>query len=319
MSASIKKHIGLILGIIGLLSPIENVSAKYHARLAYKHLHYVSVYGSIGYSLLLDDYYDMQNIGNVGGLIGVGYEFQYKGFWFTSGLEAQLLTSASLFNISGTDKKMLDSQGKSMLYHYEFNRSYDAQSLLYGNIPLLLGYYFRGFYIGAGAKVGYCFYSQEMTDLTYTTSGTYDQYIEDFAQMANHGYSTYYTNAHATIESGLKFSVIGEIGYDMFSWLREYNHTKHLGLKFSAYAEYGLNNILSGTSDVPLYSINSDNPTELILQPFYASRAGNAHRVIPLYVGFKVAWSFCLRTRNCDCNVGENHRNFDVRRRNMLN
>lgn len=312
-----KKSSKILFLIVMSFTLCVNVSAKYHSSPHYSHVNYFSVNGSLGYSTLIENFPELNTLGGLGGHIGFGYELRTKGFWLNTGLEFQFLQASSTLNISGTDKRVWDTQGKEVLYHYNFDTFHDSQRFCFANVPLLLGYYYYGFYVGAGAKIGYAITASESCNLKYSTSGTYSKYLDDFEKMANHDYSTYSVSNHENLGNTLKFSVIGEIGYDILAWAREANKTEHHGLKIGAFAEYGFLNIINSKEEKSLYEINDLNASQISLTPFYCATASVSHKVVPLYAGLKVSWIFCIKTKHCDCNIGENTKAFYKRYRNI--
>lgn len=280
-------------------------------------LHHIGIVGGVGYSANFDNYQEISTIGNVGGTIGLEYEFRLlNGFWLSIGPEIQFLSGSSHFKTTGTDIKVIDTYGVEANYHYNFDNGTDIQRNVYVNLPITLGYYVNGWYFGAGVKVGYGIYSSESTHLRYTTTGTYREYIDDFKQMSGHFYSSYETSCTLKMPLKFKVSVIGEVGYDVLSWYKDQYHSIQSGLKISLFAEYGLNNLNIGGKDVPLYTIDQINPSVIHLQPFYASRDGASHIIHPFYAGVKVTWTFCIKTKNCNCE--ENWQYFNSRYKNMV-
>lgn len=278
--------------------------------------HHIGITGGIGYSAHFDNYPEINTIGNIGGTVGGEYEFRLSnGFWLSFGLECQFLTGTSGFATTGTDLKIIDTYGVPATYHYNFNKGIDIQRNIYVNLPILLGYYYNGWYFGAGAKIGHSIFSSESTYLRYTTTGTYDEYIDDFKQMSEHFYNTYETSVTQNVPKRIKMSVIGEIGYDALSWYRNQYHNISSGLKISLFVEYGLNNLNYGAKDVPLYEIDPVNPSIINLQPFYASRNGSSHVIHPFYAGVKISWLLCVKTKTCNCY--ENWQYFKSRYKNM--
>lgn len=280
-------------------------------------LHHFGIIGSVGYSSYFDNYSEIRTVGNVAGSLGVEYEFRLlNGFWFSIGPEVQCLTGTSHFATTGTDIKVIDTYGFPADYHYDFDNGVDIQRNVYINLPIALGYYYNGWYFGAGFKVGYSLYSSESTHLRYTTTGTYEEYIDDFEQMSRHFYNTYETSVTQSTRKKYKLAVLGEIGYDVLSWYRNQYHSFTSGLKISLFAEYGLNNINDGVKDVSLYTINPNNPSIIQLHPFYASRDGASHSIHPFYAGVKLTWILCVKTKKCNCY--ENWEYFKGRYNNMV-
>lgn len=291
-----------------------SVAAERYTSTYYADNHFLTLGGGAGYSTLFENIPELTTRGNVGGTIELGYEYRIKGFWMSLSAELQYLSATSTFNISGTDKFIYDTQGKQALMHYDFEMSKDKQDFLFINLPLVLGYYYRGLYLGAGAKIGYCIRAKESTNLQYSTSATYQQYIDNFSAMNDHFLTTYSSSVTENLNSKYKFSAIAEIGYDVLAYSREINNVRRSGLKISVLAEYGLNNLINTTMEKPLYSFNEENVAELFIHPFYNTNAARSYRIHPLYVGMRISWIFNIETKNCPwCNVQENHRNYRKR------
>ena len=310
------KHM-ILLMVISILGCAQ-VSAKYRPRAYYDHSNFFTVSGGIGYATLLEDFPELTTTGGVGLTLGFSYELRKTGFWLNVGPEFQYMMTVAHYNISGLDKRIYDTQGKQVVYHYDFDATHDVQDIVSLNVPILLGYWNHAFYVGAGLKLGTCVYAAETSTLAYTTSGSYDRYIAVFEQMSNHYYSNYRLSETQKLNAKFKASVIAEIGYDIMAWAREANHTEHHGLKIGAYMEIGLNNIIRTTQERPLFQIDEANVSYLHLTTFYNANATVSHSVIPLSAGMKISWTFCIRTKNCGCNIGENHRNFYNRYKRVI-
>ena len=303
-----KKDIVLILFVLVGWSYIH-AETRYTRSSYYTEHHYLTLGGSAGYSSLIGKIPKLSTNGNIGGAIDFCYEYRIRGFWLNIGAEIQYLSASSSFNISGTDKMIYDTQGKQALMHYDLDQSIDKQEFVFANIPVVLGYYHNGLYIGAGAKIGYCIRASETTSLKYTTSATYSQYIDDFGSMSDHYYTSYSSFVTENLNTKYKISVIAEIGYDVLAYPRQINHALRSGLKLSAFIEYGLNNIIKTNQEQPLFSFNENNAAELNIHPFYNTNAAQSYKIHPLYVGMKITWIFNIETSKCPwCNVSENHR-----------
>lgn len=297
--------------LIALLYCCSVAAERYTTNTYYSDNHFLTLGGDVGYSKLLENVPELSTFGGIAGAIDFGYEYRIKGFWMSLSAELQYLSATSRFRISGTDKLIYDTQGKQALMHYDFGQSFDKQDFLFVNLPVLLGYYYRGLYLGAGAKIGYCIRAKESSALQYRTSATYQQYIDDFSSMSDHDYATYSLYVSENLNSKYKLSAIAEIGYDVLAYSREMNHTNRSGLKISVVAEYGLNNLINTNAESPLYSFNEKNAAEVFIHPFYNTKAAQSYRIHPLYVGIRISWIFNVATRNCPwCNVSENHRIF---------
>ena len=298
--------IGLLL--LFIIVPSSVMAGKDEFGNQYGNIHYFSLSGGIGYSTIFEDFQEWKTVGSVGGTLFAGYELRVNHFSFNTGLEMQYLSAQSLLAQSGFNSYFKDSQGKDFEYQCDFNRVWDMQHFLFGNVPIMVGYFQNGFYINAGLKLGCCIWSKEMITANYTTKGIYEQYIDPFKQMESHKYSNFQTSASAKLPATkIKASVCAEIGYDIFAWARKANSTERQGLKFGLFAEYGLNNITVTDVDQPIYSVDPKDYSQLILTPFYSARSAKAHRAIPFYAGIRVTWLLSLGQRNCDCH-NDNHK-----------
>lgn len=299
----------ILLLLFAMLSCCSIAAKRYYSKSYYTDNHFLTLGVGGGYSLLFENVPELHSFGNAAGAIDFGYEYRINGFWMNLCAELQYLSSTSTFNISGTDKLIFDTQGKQALMHYDFDQSFDKQEFLFVNLPVVVGYYHRGFYLGAGAKVGYCIRAKESTAVQYSTSATYQQYIDDFESMGDHFYTTYFSYVSESLRSKYKLSAVAEIGYDVLTYSREMDHTKRSGLKISVVAEYGLNKLINTNGELPLYSFNENNAAELFIHPFYNTQSAQSCRIYPLYVGMRISWIFNIETKNCPwCNVSENHR-----------
>jgi len=273
-----------------------------------KYSNYFDVYANLGYNRLMNNSSDYKTYGGVGAGLGFAYEFLYKGFLLTTGVEVQYLQSSGSYNIGDVASRYIsDTQNKTAICNYIIQgESHDTQHMLYTNIPIMIGgYSSSGFYGCAGVKIGYSPWAQNVQKLNYETTADYQQYIEPFTDMANHGYTTHSAKASTPLDAKWKFAAAGELGYDLLGNIRSRNHTQHYGLKIALVAEYQINNTLTGQKDTPLYEPKADNATELNLHPYYASKACDGLSLHNLFVGVKVGFLFCVKTPGCDCEAGE--------------
>lgn len=261
-----------------------------------------SIGGSLGYANIFEDYNHFTTTGSLGATLVFGYEFRLNDFWLYTGIEGQYLSANAFSNIDGTERQIVDTQGKPAVMHYEFGQFIEQQHYLFANLPIMVGYYsgLSGFYVGAGAKFGLQVYALEDASLRYTTSATYSQYIDDFVGMGQHDYSAYNAYAQSKPESPIKIAAIAEIGYDVLTKQRQTLKTSH-GLRIGLYVEYGLNNLVKSTTETPLYTIQQYNASVVDIVPFYSAYSTSTHRINSLFAGVKMAYTFCVRTKNCSC------------------
>ncbi len=263
------------------------------------------LYVAGGYPFVFDNFVETQNLGEFSGDLGLCYGFKLNDFWFEFGLEYQHQISMAEYGVSGTDVLMYDTQGKEMLFHYDFNRAVDKQYFNMINLPIIFGYYNSGFYIGGGPKIGLGFSLVEKSNLYYTTSATYNQYIDDFIGMPNHYYATYKESCQENLSPNFRLGAIVEVGYD-FLELMNSNYSNYSSLKFSIYAEYIFLNLKSDNTSLLMYNIDEKNPSKIQLLPFYYVKASGDTKVTPFHsviVGAKLSWMINFPYKNCkNCN-----------------
>ena len=171
--------------------------------------HYITVWGGGGYSGLLNNYptatgglnglpinpnkyfgtFDSKFVGGGGGMIGFGYEWQYKRFILDVGPEFRAFSSSdkilldSPYNVDYIYTDVLGSW--PMTNHYQFEKNYRENNVV-GQImlPVMLGAKFEYWYFLAGAKVGYTLFDfwHQRGDLT--TSVTDRMAIEDWYDLS---------------------------------------------------------------------------------------------------------------------------------------
>ena len=261
------------------------------------------LYVAGGYPFVFDDFVETENLGEFSSDLGLSYGFRLNSFWFECGVGYQYLASNAEYAVSGTDVLMYDTQGKEMLMHYEFNRAVDWQNFSFVNIPIIFGYYYNGFYLGGGPKLGFGVNLVEISDLYYTTSATYNQYIEDFVGMPNHYYTTSKESCREKLNFNISLGAIFEIGYDFFELINS-GHTTYSSLKLSVFAEYMFLNLGSDNDNksLLLYDIDESNPSKIKLLPFYYIKASGEGRVTPFHsviVGAKLSWMINLPHKQC--------------------
>lgn len=313
----------LLLALIGLVLFNANVNAQ---KRQYPEFHYLSLPISVGYS----NYYapgfknevsTYKNPGLVGATLGIGYEYRYRLFWMSMHLEGQVLTSRLRPGITQMDTMMIDTDSyydqtkRENAYHYKFSSWRDDQLGVYGCFPLMFGLRFNAFYFGVGAKVGYCFYGTSTPKAEYTTSATYDRYIVDFEDMPNHFLTQYgsgLTNdgQDISINFNLNVAAIAEIGYEVYH--SEGSKTvRPWILKLGAYAEYGFLTAYRSGDVKPQFEVKeielpdgtkAQDPSQLLLRPFYKAHNTNDVSIAPLYVGAKLTFLFDLPVpQKCHC------------------
>lgn len=298
--------LGVLLATVALLLQMTPISAANRHAGWRKHNnqvnHFITAGASAGYSTLIENYSDLNTKGTIGGTLGLGYELRINKFLLTTGVEAQLVTAKDSFALPNFTQNIIDTQGKLAIMNYRFAPIEESHQLLYVSIPLMVGVYHRGFYLSAGAKIGFAVQPITSMEVAYETSGTYGEYIEDFADMSNNGYGEY-TDTKQYKHEGLpiRTSALAEIGYDVMSPVRKKDATQRNGVRIGVVCEYGLNNIVKTVEPANSIVINKTNANDVTVLPYYQTHAITGRRVSNLYVGLKITWIFDFSSEPCDC------------------
>ena len=241
--------------------------------------HYITVWGGGGYSGLLNNYptatgglnglpinpnkyfgtFDSKFVGGGGGMIGFGYEWQYKRFILDVGPEFRAFSSSdkilldSPYNVDYIYTDVLGSW--PMTNHYQFEKNYRENNVV-GQImlPVMLGAKFEYWYFLAGAKVGYTLFDfwHQRGDLT--TSVTDRMAIEDW-----YDFSEQYTTApyhqrnsdpgKVANKFGLDVAVTAEVGVNVedflsSAWNNDNNKRRFpYHFRVAAFVDYGVLNL----------------------------------------------------------------------------
>ena len=250
------------------------------------HFGYIS--GSVGYSMLQTGVTDAMPQGNVGGAIGVGYEFRNSGLWVNMGLQMSFHRSSLAIDAYTRDFNGLDTQGLEAVMHYRVSQT-DAIQWNYVDVPLMIGYYIHGFHVGAGLKVSYAIQPVTITKGVYTLSATNTSLNVTFENMPDRGYTDYKYEQRQANHLNAGVSLIGEAGYDLLSSVPTRSRICHI-LKIAFYFEYGLNTQLRkwDTPQVPVEPQPNDM-TQAAIHPYLNTFASPA-RTVPFFTGVKLTY-----------------------------
>lgn len=278
--------IGLVLLWIGIVPILAQAHSGHGLNGDNYHFGYIS--GSAGYSMLQMNYADAVSQGNCGGTVGLGYEFRNNGFWTSVGAQLSFHRSSLLIDEYTRDFAGWDTQNKHTTLHYRVNQK-DDFNWQFIDVPIMIGYYMKGFYVGAGPKLSYAINPQTHSSGTYNLSATNDEYNVTFSDMPDRGYTDYDFESDTQNRLNLGVSLIGEIGYDLLSSVGSRSTICHV-LKLGFYFEYGLNNFV-GTWDSPQPNIKPDpaNATQATVYPYFNTLTGT-HRTVPFYAGLKLTY-----------------------------
>ena len=83
------------------------------------------------------------------------------------------------------------------------------------DVPVMLGYYIRGFHICAGVKVSYAINPMTYAAGTYNLSATNHNLGATFENMPDRGYTDYPCDSRVSNRLNVGAGLVGEIGYDL--------------------------------------------------------------------------------------------------------
>ena len=254
--------------------------------------HFGWVSGSVGYSMLDTRIPSAKSHGNAGGSVGVGYEFRNSGLWVNMGLQmsfhrSRLAIDEYTFTLPGQD-----TQGKNVQLLYRVNET-DKIQWNFVDIPIMVGYYYSGLYVGGGLKLSYAISPSTTTKGDYDLSGKYAEYSEPISNQPQHGYTQYYFEDQRANKLNVSASFIGEIGYDLLSSMPTSSRICHV-LKLGFYFEYGLNNQVSKweTPQSPIETIGNERITPAMnvqVNP-YLNTFAQPERTVPFFAGVKLTY-----------------------------
>ena len=285
------KYIFIIALLFAFLSPAE---ARYFRRagnttgLNGDNYHFGYISGGLGYTSLQEAIPDFTPSGDLGGVVGFGYEFRNNSLWVSAGLQLNFHRSRALLEAYKYNCPGYDTQGKEVTLHYSINDQ-DRQKWQFIEIPIMVGWYFHGFYVGAGPKVGYSLNSRIDAKGRYELSATNELYNIEFKNMPEHGYKTYDFEGEHVATLKPMISLIGEIGYDVLSEVPTRSQLCHV-LKIGFYFEYGLNSMVEPVSSNTRVQVDSKNATKVVINPYLASGMTEKYRVVPFYTGVKITY-----------------------------
>jgi len=253
--------------------------------------HFAYISGSVGYSMLNTTIQNAMPEGGIGGAVGLGYEFRNSGLWANIGVQMSFHRSKLLVDPYTRTLPGEDTQGKQVTLIYHVDQK-DAIEWNYVDVPLLAGYYIRGFHVGLGVKVSYALKQDTRSQGTFTLSGQYEN--TDAIITQGHGYGEYAFDNTVKNQLNVGASLIGEIGYDLLSSMPTRSRVCNV-LKLSFYFEYGLNTQLRGWDGAPQSNIEPKAPTlptpatNVTINP-YLNTFDPPKRAVPFFTGVKLTY-----------------------------
>jgi len=293
--------------------------------------YYMSAWGALGYANLLHGNFASPTIipkttaaGGVGGLLGVGFEYNYKKFILTFGAEFDYKLSNTVltsnnhkggFRMDIGEIVMDPVTGKPIVVggmwdteffpnapypsqfvmRYDFNKYVDTYHSMYVNVPLLMGAQFANrFYFLMGGKVGLHIKTIGSVNTAYKTSGIYPEFIHPLENMRDHFFWDYTSRdrqlngrsnlLNSNIDFGLNVVASLEMGKVIVPRKGKVHY------RIAGFADYGVLNIHKnytyGEAITPP-NAPGENPALLQYNPVLASNWAIGKTVNPLLVGVK--------------------------------
>lgn len=281
-----------------------NARTMSHYQRGDYHFGYVSL--SAGYTSLSQNISNVSTKGNLGALIGAGYEFRMHNAWVSVGVQFQQLKSTTdvgaydyIPPYSGLDNQ---SPARPVDYYRYTIQQKDKQVWRTIDIPIMVGYYNHGFYFGLGAKVGFNMGSKITTSGTYDLAAKYTEFVGEFHSTPDFTHPLYHLYEVKEKEYDCKlrpqFSIIGEIGYDLLSSLSTKSTICHM-LNIGFYWECGLRSVRPSDSIDPIAiegmsvqdaAIAQADVCKARMNPYYLSTMTEGKFVVPFYVGIKLTY-----------------------------
>ena len=265
-----RKNKVLIIAVAFIIGGLTFTNAQ-----EYSSKYYLSFWGAAGYANLLydpifktPDVKLINQIGGMGGLLGIGFEYQYKNFIITTGAEFDFKRSYYKFNsydlqageiiddgtglpVDINDIKngnivgkpiiidgMVDSDGDPFVMEYNFSKYSEVYNFGYVNIPLLMGAKFKnGIYFLAGGKFGINVIGFASESATFSGTGIYPQFMDVFGNMPQHNYGNdYKITGNNPFKLDYNITASLEIGKIMFFNSKE----TRWHYRLAVFADYGV-------------------------------------------------------------------------------
>ena len=284
--------------------------------------HYITVWGGGGYSGLLNNYptatggmngfalnpnkyygtFDSKFVGGGGGIIGFGYEWQYKRFLLNVGPEFRIFSSMDKILLDepyNVDYNYVDILGTwPMTNHYQFEKNYrEIATVGQVMLPVTFGAKFQYWYFLAGAKVGYTILGAWHQKGDLTRSVTDRMAVEDWYDLYKLDYSTAPYNQRSSDPGkvqnkfGLDVAITAEAGINVEDFLSAKwnadNNKRRFPYHFrvAAFVDYGILNLNVLDVNNP-QALVAANETTVTTNSLHASEWATS-RVNSLLVGVK--------------------------------
>lgn len=268
-----------------------SLDAQNRGRRSYskgENYHFGFIYGMGAYTNLQIDISGTNPAGNFGGSIGAGYEFRNNGFWMSLGAGYHFHRSSITTDLYSDSRPGMDNQPqpKSVTFLYDVRNQKDKNEWGFVEVPLMLGYYVKGFYVGAGAKIAFPMVTDIKSTGKYEVRGKYEEYPDPFHDMPDHDYGTWDFESKNSVRLKPSVSLCIELGYDVLSTVYSQGSMCYI-LKIGGYFEYGLNSMVRTSDTNVRLDIDPMNASSVKPMPVLGGLT-DAKRIVPYSAGMKI-------------------------------
>lgn len=264
-----------------------------------------------GYSTLLGKVPEMTVTGFANGGLHIGWEVRRTNFIYRPiFLDLQYFSSKCNTDVSFQDVPIKDTKLGDAILHFKTNSPLtETQRFFIPSIGFMVGYsgndrknsrLHGSFYCLGGFKISPIIDIRNNVNLKYSTSATYERYIDDYEDMPNHFYEDKESKYKEKFGPTICGMFTGEIGWEL-------NVNRIDKFKIGAFAEVGFTNILFNV-DRASSAPDTQNATNILVRSYYASPEMDGKYVVPIMAGLKITYSFNTNySRDClkvNCRMG---------------
>lgn len=278
----------ILLTLILLLISSNVYCAKHKARKETKTMSHFGVYGGLGYSNLLHNIQNTNNVGGGTGMLGLQYFLSHPShFNMHLGVEAMFFNSFTTLNDFTLNSKFYYNDpwntNYEMDYKMEFDKYNEQHNILSVNVPLMFGAEFNKFYFAVGAKGKYSLWSYCMSNTNMTSRAIDPNLAEDIEGLPNHDIGTRHYKSQNPIKFGLDVTASAEIGIILDDWMSKQStnygrgrNRKPIHYRLGLFADYGIlnQNTFSHSDMVVTFPNSVSNGTGYIVPQ---KELGNMH------------------------------------------
>ncbi|MCQ2347666.1 MAG: OmpA family protein [Paludibacteraceae bacterium] len=267
-------------------------------------IHNIYVWGGAGYSGLVNkgtSWTDGINytgdasskfVGGGGGLLGVGYEYNYKRFILSVGPEFKVFSSMDRLDWSDP-YQYTTGNAYDQIKFYDLQDVRETQVIGQITLPILLGMQLDKWYWKAGAKIGYsafCWYGQKGTiQNTLRDPLAYEDWTQDIPHYNVGPVSLKQTGANPF---GLDVALSAEIGVRLDKLLSDgwqqqnEDRDRPMRMRLAVFADYGVPDLSVEQKGTPFAQLDAN---AMQTSSWQGSEWGSS-KLNSLLVGVKFTW-----------------------------